>query len=335
MKKIPYFSIYIPVKNRPELLKETLNAIAEQSFENFECVIGDDGSTDNTYDVITNFVNKDKRFIPVRNVISIGDSLTSNNLLTRLNGTLAARMDSDDLPKKDWLLHSYDFAQNFMKNGGIAFGSQIEIFGNNIDIQFHKNKETNPLRWNIWSLFNYELAHSGLIFDRKLQLENNIYYKNESKNSDWDFVNQLSYYGKIANLEYHDIKVRRHGNNVSLSNLISEDLTSLSVKLRAESLLKKLGIQATEEEMILHCTCQPAPYWNFNEQLYVWENRESYIQKLNNWLTKIIIANNEKKYFNNEMLQSILFNEILYKVIIKINELEKPKEFKLLWLPSN
>jgi glycosyltransferase involved in cell wall biosynthesis len=50
---MPFFSIIIPSYNRAYLLSETLISIKNQTYEDWECIIVDDGSTDNTKDVIS------------------------------------------------------------------------------------------------------------------------------------------------------------------------------------------------------------------------------------------------------------------------------------------
>ena len=49
----PYFSIVIPTYNRAHLIEHTINSILKQSFKNYEVIIIDDGSTDNTRNLIT------------------------------------------------------------------------------------------------------------------------------------------------------------------------------------------------------------------------------------------------------------------------------------------
>ena len=55
-------SIIMATFNRAHFIVETLNSIQNQTFDNFECLIIDDGSTDNTVEVITPFLENDKRF---------------------------------------------------------------------------------------------------------------------------------------------------------------------------------------------------------------------------------------------------------------------------------
>ena len=55
-------SIIIPIFNRASLLSETLDSILAQTYSHWECIIVDDGSTDNTQDVIDRYLKLDSRF---------------------------------------------------------------------------------------------------------------------------------------------------------------------------------------------------------------------------------------------------------------------------------
>ena len=58
----PKISILIPVYNREFLVAETLQSIADQTYTNWECILVDDGSTDNTEAVVEGFIEEDSRF---------------------------------------------------------------------------------------------------------------------------------------------------------------------------------------------------------------------------------------------------------------------------------
>ncbi|KAF2513554.1 glycosyltransferase family 2 protein [Flavobacterium foetidum] len=59
---IPLISIIIPAYNRAHIIHETLESICEQSYQNWECIIVDDGSTDNTNQIVNHYIEKDSRF---------------------------------------------------------------------------------------------------------------------------------------------------------------------------------------------------------------------------------------------------------------------------------
>jgi glycosyltransferase involved in cell wall biosynthesis len=62
MSDQPLVSIIIPTYNRAHLIGETLDSLVAQTYLNWECIIVDDGSSDNTDEVIGEHVNKDSRF---------------------------------------------------------------------------------------------------------------------------------------------------------------------------------------------------------------------------------------------------------------------------------
>ena len=64
MKKTnePLVSVIIPTYNRAHLIAETLDSVSAQTYQNWECIIVDDGSSDNTDEVVGEYVNKDNRF---------------------------------------------------------------------------------------------------------------------------------------------------------------------------------------------------------------------------------------------------------------------------------
>ena len=62
MNKKPLVSVIIPTYNRAHLIGETLDSALAQTYQNWECIIGDDGSSDNTDEVVGEYVKKDSRF---------------------------------------------------------------------------------------------------------------------------------------------------------------------------------------------------------------------------------------------------------------------------------
>ncbi|RTZ06498.1 glycosyltransferase family 2 protein [Flavobacterium bomense] len=62
MNNLPSVSVIIPTYNRSKLLLETLYSVKNQTLKNWECIIVDDGSNDNTEDIINNFIRDDIRF---------------------------------------------------------------------------------------------------------------------------------------------------------------------------------------------------------------------------------------------------------------------------------
>lgn len=91
----PRFSIIIPAYNRAELLKETIASVQAQTFESWECIIVDDGSTDHTKDVVANVASVDARikYVYQKNAER---SAARNNGIRNASGQYICFLDSDD-----------------------------------------------------------------------------------------------------------------------------------------------------------------------------------------------------------------------------------------------
>lgn len=96
-------SIIIPTYNRATYILETLHSIKNQTYKDFECIIIDDGSTDNTNEVISDFLSTDSRFKYYHrpNTFSKGANGSRNYGFSLSTGNFIKFFDSDDimLPK--------------------------------------------------------------------------------------------------------------------------------------------------------------------------------------------------------------------------------------------
>ena len=88
----PLFSVIIASYNRAHLLPRAINSVLNQSYGNFEIIIIDDGSTDNTREVLESF-REDSRIVYHRNIENIGLSATWNKGLDLARGTYVVFLD--------------------------------------------------------------------------------------------------------------------------------------------------------------------------------------------------------------------------------------------------
>jgi len=104
-------SIIIPVYNRENYISKTLESVLFQTNENWECLIIDDGSTDNTVNVIKSYLIKDKRFKFFERSESKRKGVSScrNIGLENANGDFVIFLDSDDLLEKNCLENRINF----------------------------------------------------------------------------------------------------------------------------------------------------------------------------------------------------------------------------------
>ena len=95
----PLVSVVIPTFNRAKVIERAVNSVLEQNFQDFECIVIDDGSTDETESVLQEFANK----IKVIKTENRGVSAARNLGAVESKGIFIAFLDSDDEWKKDKL----------------------------------------------------------------------------------------------------------------------------------------------------------------------------------------------------------------------------------------
>lgn len=92
----PKVSVLMGIYNCAETLPQAVAAIQNQTYSNWELILCDDGSTDNTYEVAQHLAETDSRIILLRNAHNLGLNQTLNNCLAAATGSYIARMDGDD-----------------------------------------------------------------------------------------------------------------------------------------------------------------------------------------------------------------------------------------------
>jgi len=112
----PLISCIIPTFNRASLLKDAIESTINQTFKNWELLIIDDGSEDNTKDIIHEYVNKDNRIKYFTNT-GKGQSSARNVGIKNASGEFIAFLDDDDIN----LPYRFESQLNAAKNSGSGF----------------------------------------------------------------------------------------------------------------------------------------------------------------------------------------------------------------------
>ena len=99
-----YFSIIIPTYNRSSKLTDSIKSVLYQNFTNFELIIVDDGSSDNTKDIIKLFSDSRIKYIFQDNK---GVCVARNTGISNSSGKYITFLDSDDSAENDWLMNFF------------------------------------------------------------------------------------------------------------------------------------------------------------------------------------------------------------------------------------
>lgn len=107
----PKVSIVIPCFNRGKFIRETLACVQKINYPNFECIIVDNSSNDDSVKIITEFINTDTRFILLTEVLN--NVANSRNVAIRSStGTYILPLDSDDLIHPNYITEAVDILEN-------------------------------------------------------------------------------------------------------------------------------------------------------------------------------------------------------------------------------
>lgn len=245
MSKLPLISIVMPVYNAELFLENAILSILNQTHTNFEFIIIDDKSTDNSLKIIKKFQKKDSR---IKLVIGDGKNLVKalNKGIVKSKGKYIARMDSDDISLPKRLESQVKYIEN----------NNLDICGCNceyIDEDNNKIKVVKFPRSHEMCFLSLALkvpfVHPSVLIRSKFLSDKNLKYgKNKyEKAEDFDLWIRMSNAGaKFGNINKILFKYRVSKNSLSSINnkniyIDSKNLTDIFLKNNKNKILQILN----------------------------------------------------------------------------------------------
>ncbi|MBT4735522.1 MAG: glycosyltransferase [Candidatus Marinimicrobia bacterium] len=271
----------MPVYNAGNYLDESIPSILNQDYKNIEFIIVDDGSNDNSREIIQKWMNVDSRtryFFKMNTGIS--DSL--NLGISKAKGKYIARMDADDIS----LPNRFSTQIKFIKKNNIdVCGSAISEFGSHNKNRYFP-KSHHEIVTNLF-LFGRTLAHPTVIF--RSEIFNKFKYSNKFSRHAQDFLLWMEIFSKsnykFGNSQIPLLKYRIHGKQIRNR----KGVESLFVVKKITSIfLISLNPNITEDDIILN--------YKFNKlnQISTINDVKLYFEFFNK-LKKILTKNKIKK----------------------------------------
>ena len=185
-------TVLMTVYNGSKYLLESINSIINQTINNYEILVIDDGSVDNSSEILNKINNTKLRII--KNDINMGQTRSLNKGLGLAKGRYIARMDQDDISFENRLELQYNFLEN---------NNHISLVGSGF--QTIQDGESSPLHYipptrdkNIKNTIIYKspFAHSSIFFRKKDILSVGGYP------NDFKYIQDLALYSKLINNNY-------------------------------------------------------------------------------------------------------------------------------------
>lgn len=205
-EKSPKVSIIIPVYNCEKYIEEAINSAINQSYNNYEVLVVDDGSTDNTPQTLEKYKNS----VTLLRQEKSGQASALNNGIRKATGEYIALLDSDDVCMPDRISKQAKYLDN---NSDIAlvYSNLCQIDSNGSIIREISTKKFR----HIQLLQNNYFARSSAMIRRKCLNTVGAFDEENSGNDDWDMWVRLSELYPMAGIDEVLIKYRIHDHNTS------------------------------------------------------------------------------------------------------------------------
>lgn len=180
-------SVIVSIYNGGKNIKSSIESILNQTYGNFELILIDDGSNDNSFEIMKFYSNLDKRIKILRNKSNIGLTKSLNKGIKLSKGNFIARQDIDDISLPNRLQLQLEFLSN---NPDYAFcGSNIYIKQNrNKSLEIFKFKD---IKKNL--IINNCFIHSTILIRKKVLNKYGLYNEKWFFGQDYELWCQLIY----------------------------------------------------------------------------------------------------------------------------------------------
>ena len=314
MKTImPRVTVLLPTFQSENYLQETLESILSQTFQDFELLIVDDGSTDGTRSLIQRFTDARIKTLdgPKR---GLAEAL--NFGMHQAVGEYVARIDADDLMASQRLEKQVAYMDSHPRTA--ICGGWQQYFGRSTYLHA---PPASPEQCKANLLFRCDLCHSTLMLRKKVLLENHLLYNPEFAAEDFELWTRVLDYGEIVDLPEILGYYREDGR--SITSIKKEQLIVQQGEIVAATLKRNLDIRLTPKQTE-YFIGWVNPFFDARYGVPR-EERERAWQDLKQILTLIYQRNHEVRYYDEQALLRALEAEwvaLRYNAPFKLPEKE-------------
>lgn len=240
----PSISVLMSVFNSEKYLKEAIESILNQTFTNFEFLIINDGSNDDSRNIILSF--SDPRIVLIDNENNIGLTRSLNKGIESARGKYIARMDADDISMPTRLEKQVNFLNENLQIG--LLGTWFEYFpGGPVIKPPCKHEEIYAQLFK-----NNPVAHPSVMLRRSVLIENKCLYNNKFKKAqDYELWSRLIEKTRVANLPEVLLLYRVHQGQISNFANDEQLLVDTEVKVKLYSRLLDYQIDPKFTECLI------------------------------------------------------------------------------------
>lgn len=231
--QVPLISVLMPVYNGRRFLVEAIESILRQSYENFELLIINDASEDESLVIAKHYQRLYPQKIKIINLKKRRGAFAAiNSALPFARGEFLAPMDADDVAHPRRLEKEVDYLLSHPEV--IVVGSWAKIIDGEGKIMGEKVFPTNHKEIYQTFAWVHPLVHPSCLIRRSLLPDQNkLYFAKYGVNDEYFTFFHLLRFGKFANLPKYLLEYRIHGKNSSLQNLKEKFYNTVRIRLQA------------------------------------------------------------------------------------------------------
>lgn len=279
----PLVSVLMPAYNAEKYISEAIESILSQTYKNFELVIVNDGSEDQTENIIKSFQDKRIKYVNLKK--NKGISEARNKCLELAQGKYLANLDSDDIALPTRLEKQVIFMK---KNPNIAVcGSFAQQFGDTESLLIYP-ENSHQIKINLFFLKAWFCNSATMM--RAKSIKNLHYDENYIVGHDYHFWVKLIE-DEFANLP--EILVKYRTSQTQITQKKQEEMWK-ETGLILENQIKNFIDNPSQEEINLH----------INYCLKKLEKGALNLKKLELWFEKILNTNSKKQRFYQKTLET-------------------------------
>lgn len=206
---MPKVSVIMPAYNAEVYIGEAIDSVLRQTFSDFELIILDDCSSDNTAGIVKTY--EDSRIVYVKNEKNLGVAGTLNRGLENAGGMYIARMDADDVAMPDRFARQVAYLDQ--NPSVIACGSNVELIGD-VPVGSTTDMPLDDCPIRLRMAISNPFVHPTMVIRREA-LQNVRYDCSFEGREDYRLWMVLSQRGKMENLPQYLLRYRIHRGQVT------------------------------------------------------------------------------------------------------------------------
>lgn len=287
----PCISVFIPVYNRAHLIGRAIDSVLAQGFGDFELLIIDDGSSDESVRVVENY--SDPRIRLLKNEVNRGIPVTRQRGLNEARGRYFALLDSDDWMYRNRLHRQVEYLE---RHPFVAcVGGSVHKYHPDGRSAGRLVRPLRPAEIHVWLLFRNAFANTSLM-GRTDILRAHGYRADYQVSEDYDLAARLAINHRIANLPQVMTYMLEHDGRTTRQHSEESFLTKTAI-MKVQ--LNRLDVTYTAEDIERHYRLSRLRA----QDLKRWPD---YLDWTRQWLARLVEANQRTAIYDPQAMRGVL-----------------------------